>query len=255
MSCLVLAAVAALVTTSISFTGCAKSATGPSGDDAKLEVQVLGAAAPALLKADPYSKLVVEVASVSGREPAPGTLSALATFLEARLLKPGGIEFVAGDPIPSNGNDAVNQNALGMVESQYRKKFSGGDTVAIYVMFLDGHYDGDTAANKVMGLAYRATSLVIFKDTLRSQALPTDWSLVEKTVLAHEMGHIMGLVNIGTTMTVDHYDADHGAGHCSNPNCLMNYALNSSAFLHQLGTDVPLLDEKCLADLRAAGGK
>ena len=46
------------------------------------------------LSSGKYSQLRIEVQSVSGFEPDAATLSNIKTFLEARLNKPGGIEFV-----------------------------------------------------------------------------------------------------------------------------------------------------------------
>ena len=69
------------------------------------------------------------------------------------------------------------------------------------------------------------------------------------------MGHILGLVDIGSPMQTNHKDAAHG-NHCNNTNCLMYYASETTDVLGFLITgNVPVLDANCRADLTANGGK
>ena len=78
---------------------------------------------------------------------------------------------------------------------------------------------------------------------------------VESTVLMHEFGHLLGLVDNGSPALQDHVDEEHGA-HCTNENCLMYYAIQTTGFLTNLtGGTIPALDGNCLQDLKANGGK
>ncbi|HEY0356753.1 MAG TPA: hypothetical protein VGC29_11140, partial [Flavisolibacter sp.] len=71
----------------------------------------------------------------------------------------------------------------------------------------------------------------------------------------HEVGHLLGLVDIGSPMQTPHKDADHGS-HCNNNSCLMYYASETTDILGLLLTgNIPGLDANCIADLRANGGK
>jgi hypothetical protein len=74
---------------------------------------------------------------------------------------------------------------------------------------------------------------------------------LESSVLEHELGHIMGLVNLTTPMVVFHQDTAHGY-HCNNPNCLMYYAMETNDALGMIGANnIPVLDVNCKNDLMA----
>jgi hypothetical protein len=78
---------------------------------------------------------------------------------------------------------------------------------------------------------------------------------LEATVLEHEMGHLLGLVDLGSPMQTAHRDATHG-NHCNNSNCLMYYSSETSDILGFLITgNIPTLDANCRADLHANGGQ
>jgi hypothetical protein len=78
---------------------------------------------------------------------------------------------------------------------------------------------------------------------------------LETTVLEHEFGHILGLVDIGSAMQTNHKDPAHG-NHCNNTSCLMYYASETTDILGILITgNIPALDANCKADLTANGGK
>ena len=78
---------------------------------------------------------------------------------------------------------------------------------------------------------------------------------LEASVLEHEIAHLLGLVDIGTKMVANHKDASHG-NHCSNQNCLMYYASETTDILTALvGGSIPSLDADCLNDLKGNGGK
>jgi hypothetical protein len=72
--------------------------------------------------------------------------------------------------------------------------------------------------------------------------------------MEHEYGHLLGLVNLGSPMQVDHKDP--ASNHCNNSSCLMYYETQ----VGQMGGilvsgPVPSLDANCRNDLKANGGK
>ncbi|MBA2563113.1 MAG: hypothetical protein H0V14_09415, partial [Chitinophagaceae bacterium] len=73
------------------------------------------------------------------------------------------------------------------------------------------------------------------------------------TLLKHEFGHLMGLVDQGSPMQTPHRDFTNGA-HCINPECLMYYNIET-ADAGILNNPIPSPDANCMADLKANGGK
>ena len=124
-----------------------------------------------------------------------------------------------------------------------------------YLVVSDPSAD-DSGNLKVLGEAYRASSMVVFQGSIKSVSgglgQPSA-DIVESAVVAHEYGHVLGLVNISTPMVTPHQDTAHGA-HDTNTKCLMYYLNNSSAGLAGnllSGGTVPDFDAQCRADLAA----
>ena len=126
------------------------------------------------------------------------------------------------------------------------------------MLFLDGSSSEDTQNGKILGEAYLNTSMVFYEKSIVSSSggfgQPSR-AILEATVMRHEFGHNLGLVNLGTPMVVDHEDTSH-AHHCDNKNCLMYWRVNTSNFVGNLAAGpIPQLDQNCLNDLQANGGK
>lgn len=209
-----------------------------------------------LLSADKYKKLTLEIQSFKGQEPSETTLKYLQSFLEARLNKPEGITIISTtiDPARSSKYDLT---AIRKMEEKYRTRYSSGSEATMYFLFVDGEYAANTSGNYVLGVAYGATSMVIFENSIAQFSggvgKPSRSSL-ESAVSAHEIGHIMGLVNNGSDMAVSHEDTDH-ARHCSNKDCLMYYQAETSDMLANFFGTIPSLDDNCIKDLQKNGGK
>jgi len=210
-----------------------------------------------LLSAAKYDKLVVEIQCLTGSEPTTATLDNLKLFLEQRLNKPGGITIVK-NIISILGKANYSLADIEMLEKNNRTQGVSGSTVSAYVLFVDGDYAGNSGGGKVLGIAYGATSMAMFGKTIKEFSgglgKPSATAL-ETTVIKHEFGHILGLVNNGTAMQAPHQDAAHG-GHCNNKDCLMYYTAETSDIIANLLTgSVPDLDAACINDLKGNGGK
>jgi len=236
---------------------CSDGPTGPGGERGSYtHDRAPGASAADLLSAGTFRHLVVQVQYVEGVEPSTQGLTQLRTFLEARLNKPGGIE-IRLDPAPiapatGGGYSTV---AIRALEAKHRTLFTSGDTLAAYLLVVDGTFDGQPT---VLGIAYNNTSTALFGAVIRQHTggpLQPARSTVEATVARHEFGHLMGLVNNGSPMRTPHQDTANGR-HCDDERCLMYFAVRTTGFLGNLmGGAIPSLDQNCLDDLRANGGR
>jgi len=126
---------------------------------------------------------------------------------------------------------------------------TGGTEAALFMGFLDGSYCDNA---NVLGLAYGASAVVVFKDQVKGTAtIPADTFL--KSVTLHEVGHILGLVGIGYRSRVAHEDPAH-PHHSSDTNSVMYYAIEQGNLLQQFVSGPPLTfdsaDETDLGGLR-----
>jgi hypothetical protein len=188
-----------------------------------------------------------------GFEPDAPALAHLKSFLESTLNKPSGITIVTSQ-IAASSSTTLSSDAVRSIENTNRTAFTSGDQIAVYVLYTNGTYTD----NSVIGIAYRNTSVAIFGKTVHDnsgglgQASRTK---LEATVLEHELGHLLELVDLGSPMQTNHKDAAHGS-HCTSNSCLMYYASETTDILGFLLTgNIPSLDANCVADLRANGGK
>jgi hypothetical protein len=210
-----------------------------------------------LLKAAPYARLLIEVNVMEGADPAPDAFDTLVQRIEMLCNKPDGVTVMLPDDVipadPAAGsNPQYTLAQIKALEATWRDHYTEGDQAVLYFLYVDGHSDYDTDEGKIVGYAYRGTSMAIFMGTVEGQPLLSQPTL-QKTVTVHEFGHEIGLVDDGTAMVTPHKDPDHGP-HCDNSSCMMYWTNNSSA-LSLLTGDVADFDDHCLADIAAAGGK
>jgi hypothetical protein len=214
--------------------------------------QQLGASANDLLNGIKYSSLAIQVQYMPGYQLDPVAISNVTNYLNTLCNKPGGIT-VTQTQIAANG-DTLNVDKVAIIEKQNRTAYTNGSTLALYILVTDGF---DTSLT-TLGFAYRNTSICLFgKDIFTNSGGFGEVSRVnlETSVLEHELGHIMGLVNLRTPMQIYHQDAAHG-NHCNNDKCLMYYAIETHGAFGMLAPNiVPVLDSNCRNDLRGNGGK
>jgi hypothetical protein len=204
-----------------------------------------------------YDKLNLEIQPMSGFEPTAETITTLKTFLQQRLNKSGGIT-ISMSTAPTQGLASYSISDIKSIENAHRTAKTTGKTLTAYILFLDGDYSANEGNAKVLGVAYGNTSMAIFEKTIRSFSggvTQPPVKTLESTVILHEVGHILGLVNNGTPMQTTHQDATNGR-HCTDQNCLMYYAAETSDIIANIaGGTIPSLDTNCLNDLKANGGK
>jgi len=234
--------------------GCQQDDSEDPNDTRAENLKALGLSAEDLLSSDIYKKLVVEFVYSDGFRPKTETLQSFRNFLNRRLNKPGGITFVETVIDPPAG-EPYTISEIRNIESEVRTRYTTDDQIAVYVFFANGNADSDTETTVTLGTAYQNTSIVIYQETL--QSLDQDLFLLEATTLRHEFGHILGLINIqGDDIHPEgHIDFENNK-HCLVETCLMYYQVTiPSTIPNPNKGDIPLLDELCLEDLRAKGGK
>ncbi|MFT7297299.1 MAG: hypothetical protein ACI81S_000781 [Sphingobacteriales bacterium] len=232
--------------------GCSKEKQAEN--DAKENV---GDSAKDLLNDADFKSVLLEVQYIAGSRPTTGTIDNLTSFMEEHLNKPQGLEIQLRE-IPSQGKTSFSVNDIRAIEDNNRTVFNDGTRLGVYMLFINGNHNEDNDNGKVLGVAYRNTSTVIYEKTIKENAGGFGQPTLEKletSVAWHELGHIMGLVNVGTPAQSNHQDVAHGH-HCDVEDCLMYYAVETGAFIDNLvGSPIPTLDAQCKADLKANGGK
>lgn len=216
----------------------------PAGDSAK-----------SYLEGDQYTNLQVEIDYMPNHAPTQNGLDSLKTFLEQRLNKQT-ISFRDPTEIESGGQSSYSSSDIRSLEDKHRDYVTKSDdnTLQVYFLIVDGEYANQS---NVLGIAYWNTSVAFFGQTIEevSGTPPTAPSKekIEGTVFRHEFGHNMGLVGIGTPTQSDH--KTDGSAHCTTDGCLMEPSVETTNFFDNFSGDIPSLDEFCIEDLQANGGK
>lgn len=228
---------------------------GDGGDDTTSRIA-------GYLRPSPYDRLVFEVDRVGERGPRSRAEDMILGGVEAIVDKPGGVSIVYDDVLEAGGPwsfDALQRLAAESYDGQ-----PGAATV--HVMILDGTYADPNA----LGVAWDHRHIALFADVIEAQcaglAAVLSSGLADRAcdrtwmaIWGHELGHVVGLVDLGTPMQEPHRDPD-GSHHCDEESCLMWRSHDGSNLLeHVRGRierdEVELgFDAACLTDLAAVRG-
>ena len=207
-----------------------------------------------LIRADGASSLLVRVHLPAGEVPPGDPLSRVVSLLEAVVDKPGGVQVhVAPADLPRQAwTPASLDAALDTLAVP-----PPSDTAVIDVVAVRGAW-ADPAA---LGLGWAWSRVALFLDPVdavcdaaagtgegsgHQRVCEAAWA----TVLRHEVGHVLGLVDRGLPMVTDHADPDH-PHHDPDPACLMHHAWETSELSGRLAEDDVDLCPASLADLAA----
>jgi predicted Zn-dependent protease len=215
--------------------------------------QKVGASARNLLTSEHYQSLKIEIQYMSGYAPDEQAVENLKTFLDELIHKPMGIHVVTREIKPI-ADSVLSLDEVIALENANRKVYTDTSELSVYVLYTNGYFEKE----KLIGYAYRNTSAVLFgksihqnSDTLGRMSRTE----LETRILQHEFGHLLGLTNVGTPMSAEHQDHDHGK-HCTNKKCLMYYKTELTTYPSLIvKRERPTLDEQCRQDLYANGGK
>jgi hypothetical protein len=193
-------------------------------------------------------KLIVEVDAVRGYEPAPSALDVLRERLTEVVDKPGGVDFLPTRNIPAMEPGDQQHTSMENTEKKYRLHHSSPSAIVLYILYSD-----EDPGNGVIGAAYSSSAFAVFKKAIASAATPLVTAEdIEDSVIVHETGHVLALVNIGYRSPRDHEDPNH-PNHSKNPRSVMYWAVDNIGVVALLGgsTKPPTaFDADDLADLR-----
>lgn len=220
--------------------------------------QSLGSSAADLLSDSKFTAMNIEIVYVNGYQPTQTALNNFKSFLEERTYKPDGINMSLRS-VSSSNKAPFAIDEIVEIENEIRTTFNTGDEISVYIYFADGRNEKDEDDKLILGSAYRNTSIVIYGETveyLSDKNGSPEKSNIETAVLNHEFGHLFGLVDLGTEPQSDHKDDDN-KGHCNISGCLMLASVEFGGGITNVieGGNVPGLDEHCIRDLQANGGR
>lgn len=236
-------------------TGCIKVLAGTEEQAGNIawHHQRIGASARDILSDQQFTSIRVEIQYMEGFEPNREAIDNLRAFLWKYLHKPDGI-FIETKQIAASPDTVLSRTDVLALERQSRTVYNRDKELGLFLLYTNGAYINP----KILGLAYQNTSAILFGKMIEAHSgrigQPNRTKL-ETTVLLHEVGHLLGLINKGSEMLLNHEDEAHG-GHCNNKQCLMYYRIGTDdRFGYLIKGNIPELDAQCEADLKANGGR
>ncbi|MBD8488457.1 hypothetical protein IFO69_06830 [Echinicola sp. CAU 1574] len=215
-----------------------------------------GVSANEILSSSKFQSLELEIQYMEGYPLSETTITKITDWITPLINKPLGITLKISS-IPTVGQDDYSLTEIREIEDNNRTAYNTGDKLGMYILVLDGYFDQDSDTEASLGFAHRNTSIALLgkrlKENSGSFGRPSKSNL-ETTVLEHELGHLMGLVNLGSGMVSDHEDGEN-LKHCDNEDCLMYWEVETRSIFSSVDNGIPTLDENCLNDLKANGGK
>ena len=123
-----------------------------------------------------------------------------------------------------------------------------GSTLTWQIIFPSNTYEDDN----VLGVAVDASTIAIFGESVDEAegffGRPSSEE-VENSVLVHEAGHLLGLVNLVYTSPADHEDSEN-KGHSNNEDSVMYWAIESRSVGSFISGDLPTeFDQDDLDDM------
>lgn len=214
-----------------------------------------------------FSRLVIELDSVSGLSPRAGVTAAVTDVLNDVLDKPNGIVFTT-DEVDLESADAYGDGdgiwtyaELQELAAERANLSLDDGEIDIHTMWLDGAYEN----GNVVGVAWGQRFLAIFAERIAQACnllalADVLCPLAETTIWTHEIGHVIGLVDNGTPMVNDHRDPDNGR-HDISDESVMYWAYEGVGVMDVLQARILGNNEEvipwgaeCLNDLAAIRG-
>ena len=184
-----------------------------------------------------YTSMVIEIDYQPGYKPESSSTDLLKERLESVCNKPSGIEIEFTETEFTNEDiwSADDVRVSGWEEKSHDPR--DGSTLYWQVLFPAGAYEDSS----VLGVAVDASTISIFKDSIddsENVLRRPSAEKIENSVLVHEFGHLLGLVNTVYTSPADHEDSAH-PGHSNNEDSVMYWAIESSSIANFFDNELP----------------
>jgi len=180
-----------------------------------------------------YDRIVIELYSTTTSRHSPEAIKILKAKMEEYRICRADQIFVVSQTPSAVSNIAWNSDLLRALEARERTLHDRKPKdrfLIIWIAYVPGIYVVPNRLNTV-GLKYGNTSIAIFQKGFNSS--------YEASILVHELGHIIGLVD--RSKRSDPPVNPNRPNHCNNQNCVMFWRVNPAG----------KFDGKCQRDIRA----
>jgi len=200
----------------------------------------VGSLAAAYLRPDGPASLLVEVRSQAGAGPRSGAVDRIASVLRQVSGKP--VSVVSGSSVPGEGRAWTADELRGLADAGTAQS---PERAVLRLLFLHG---GFAESERAMGVAVRGDVAAVFATRVdEATGAFADPATVEDAVAMHEVGHLLGLVDL---VLDTGRDDPENPGHSTNRGSVMYHAVESTLLGSILQGGPPRdFDEADLADL------
>jgi hypothetical protein len=196
-----------------------------------------GSLALACLRND-VSSLVIEIDYSADNAPTSESISTLKSRLASVCDKPGGITVSSTATVfPHSGSWTADDVRASGHETRETGPLTESGVLRWHIIFPAGKYTDES----VLGVAVDASTIAIFQDSVDEAegflGRPSRDD-VEKAVMVHEFGHLLGLVNLVYDSPFSHEDSEH-LGHSDNEDSVMYWAVETIGINQFITGDIP----------------
>lgn len=188
-----------------------------------------GAFARTILRPEPATRIVVELLVQQGAAPRQATVD----HLRQTLSEASGKQVTITAPVDLPATEGrTSDDEIRAMADRYGSAQRAGQAI-VHLLFLRGNHEEDG----VLGVAVRGDTAAIFTDSVNDAATPlVGAATIEDAVTTHEMGHLLGLVDI--VLKSGREDPEH-PGHSRNRQSVMYWAVEASIVAQALGGPPP----------------
>lgn len=170
--------------------------------------------------------LIVEIDVQEGADPDPAAIDHLASTIR-RYADKREVRFAGGNTFPSERREWTRSD-LRRVADAHRRHRSDAQAATLYVLYVRGAFHQDGERTEAVGVAHSASEIALFPERWSGLGgLVSGSTAIERAVLVHEFGHVLGLVNLTYESDIDHEDPEH-PGHSSNRRSVMFWAVETT---------------------------